>query len=194
MEKQSTNEKITISKSQVDQDKTKDLYQQLLDYREKKSHEIIMLQEKHREPVVTIRANYPGLEKSNEITLFITAEIQAAFKEIFKTRIKEEELYDTPEGLTQFYSVRGDARTLKENVVYIEQNHPLGRFVNIDVYDYDEDYAVARIELFYEPRQCFLCEKPAKVCSRERNHDVNDLIKYMEEKVLEYKEQKSKVI
>ncbi len=190
MEKHNTDEKFTMSKGQFEQDKTKALYQQLLAYREKKSHEIIMLQEKHREPVVTIRANYPGLEKSNELTRFITAEIQEAFKEIFASRIKEEELYDTPEGLTQFYSVRGDARTLKENVVYIEQNHPLGRFVNIDVYDYDEDYAVARIELFYEPRQCFLCDKPAKVCRRERNHKSEELIKYMEEKVSEYKNQK----
>ena len=190
MEKHNTDEKFTMSKGQFEQDKTKALYQQLLAYREKKSHEIIMLQEKHREPVVTIRANYPGLEKSNELTRFITAEIQEAFKEIFASRIKEEELYDTPEGLTQFYSVRGDVRTLKENVVYIEQNHPLGRFVNIDVYDYDEDYAVARIELFYEPRQCFLCDKPAKVCRRERNHKSEELIKYMEEKVSEYKNQK----
>lgn len=186
MEKQSIKENSVISNNQV---KTKDLYQQLLEYREKKCDEIVMLQEEYKEPVVTIRANYPGKEKSNDITRFITAEIQRAFKETFKHRIKTEEIYDTPEGLTQFYSVRGDARTLKENAVYIEQNHPLGRFVNIDVYDHAEEYAVARIELFYEPRRCFLCDKPAKVCSREGNHDVEDLIRYMEEKVLEYQEQ-----
>ncbi len=192
MEKHSTEEKIIISKNQVNQDKRKDLYQELLEYREKKCVEIVLLQEEFKEPVVTIRANYPGLDKTNEITRFITTEIQDAFKDILKNRIKAEEIYDTPEGLTQFYSVRGDARTLKENAIYIEQNHPLGRFVNIDVYDHDEDYAVARIELFHEPRLCFLCEKPAKVCSREGTHDVEDLIKYMEETVLNYKEQKLK--
>lgn len=189
MEMQSLKENIIISKKQI---KTKDLYQQFLEFREKKCEEVVLLQEEYKEPVVTIRANYPGKEKSNDLTRYVTKEIQDAFKQIFVHRIKMEEIYNTPEGLTQFYSVRGDARTLKENAVYIEQNHPLGRFVNIDVYDHAEDYAVARIELFYEPRQCFLCDKPAKLCSKEGNHDVKDLIGYMEEKVLEYQENKVK--
>ncbi|NLB20999.1 MAG: citrate lyase holo-[acyl-carrier protein] synthase [Clostridium sp.] len=192
MEKKSTKENFIISKNQSTKHKTIDLYRELLECREKKCDEIVTLQKEFKEPVVTIRANYPGKDKNNGVTRFITAEIQDAFKEIFRNKINQEEIYEMPEGLTQFYSVRGDARTLKENAVYIEQNHPLGRFVNIDVYDHNEDYAVARIELFYEPRQCFLCDKAAKVCSKEENHRVEDLIEYMEDRILAYKEDKLK--
>ncbi len=192
LEKQRTEESFIISYDQLTKHKTIDLYREFLECREKKCDEIVTLQKEFKEPVVTIRANYPGKDKNNEITRFITAEIKQAFKEMFHSKISQEEIYDMPEGLTQFYSVRGDARTLKENAVYIEQNHPLGRFVNIDVYDHNEDYAVTRMELFYEPRQCFLCDKAAKVCSREENHKVEDLIQYMEERISDYKEDKLK--
>jgi holo-ACP synthase len=82
--------------------------------------------------------------------------------------------------------VKGDARTLKENAIFIEQHHELGRFVDIDVYDVDEEYAVTRLELAYEPRKCFLCDEPAKECSRNKVHDVKDLIAFMEESIKAY--------
>jgi holo-ACP synthase len=47
---------------------------------------------------------------------------------------------------------------------------------------------VGRIELSYEPRKCFLCDRAAKVCAKEKSHPVGELVAYMEEMVSQYLE------
>ena len=165
---------------------TKEGYEELVRYQEKKCTIIENLHKVHMYPVLTVRANYPGVEKNNDITRLINAEISKTIGEIFKEKILIHEVYETPEGPTMFYVVKGDARTLKENSIFIEQQHDLGRFVDIDVYDTDEEYAVGRIELSYEPRKCFLCDRAAKVCAKEKSHPVGELVAYMEEMVSQY--------
>lgn len=165
---------------------TKEGYEELVRYQEKKCTIIENLHKVHMYPVLTVRANYPGVEKNNDITRLINAEISKTIGEIFKEKILIHEVYETPEGSTMFYVMKGDARTLKENSIFIEQQHDLGRFVDIDVYDTDEDYAVGRIELSYEPRKCFLCDRAAKVCAKEKSHPVGELVAYMEEMVSQY--------
>ena len=165
---------------------TTESYAKLLRYREKKCAIIEKLHETYREPVLTIRANYPGPDKNNDTTRLINAEIAKSLGDIFQKKVLLKEAYETPEGPTMFYVVKGDARTLKENAIYIEQNHELGRFIDIDVYDTDEEYAVGRMELSYEPRKCFLCDRAAKICSQEKSHSVEALISYMEAQIDTY--------
>ena len=170
---------------------TKELYEELQNYRVKKCMTIEKLHSLYGQPVISIRANYPGVYKNNETTRLVNTEIGKTFVDSFHDKILAEESFDTPEGPTIFYVLKGDARTLKENTVFIEQNHELGRFVDIDVYDTDEDYAITRFELHHEPRKCFLCDKSAKECSRNKTHPVEELIAFMEERVNEYLKNKN---
>lgn len=186
MENQRTKENVIMPENQVLKKMTKEKYEELLNYRVKKCQTIVKLHSLYREPVMTLRANYPGTLKNNELTRLINEEISKTLVETFQKKILVEEKFDTPEGPTIFYVVKGDARTLKENAIFIEQHHELGRFVDIDVYDVDEEYAVTRLELAYEPRKCFLCDEPAKECSRNKVHDVKDLITFMEESIKAY--------
>lgn len=186
MENQRTNENAIMTESQGLKKMTKEKYEELLNYRVKKCQTIVKLHSLYKEPVMTLRANYPGTLKNNELTRLVNEEISKTLEETFQKKILVEEKFDTPEGPTFFYVVKGDARTLKENAIYIEQSHELGRFVDIDVYDVDEEYAVTRMELAYEPRKCFLCDEPAKECSRNKVHDVNDLIAFMEDSIRTY--------
>lgn len=180
MEKQRTKDIPAVNRM------TKEGYEELLRYQEKKCAIIEKLHRDYQNPVITVRANYPGRDKNNDITRLVNKEIAKTIGEIFIEKILSREVYETPEGPTMFLVVKGDARTLKENSIYIEQNHELGRFVDIDVYDTDEEYAVGRIELSYEPRKCFLCDRPAKICAREKSHPVDSLVEYMEEMVSQY--------
>lgn len=179
LEKQRTNENAVMPVVQHAKRMTKEKYEEIQNYRVRKCQTIEELHSLHEKPVMTLRANYPGEDKNNEITRLVNREIAKTFDEIFHTKIMAVENFDTPEGPTTFYVVKGDARTLKENAIYIEQNHELGRFVDIDVYDIDEEYAVTRVELAYEPRKCFLCDEPAKDCSRNKTHKTQDLVDYM---------------
>lgn len=169
---------------------TSEHFTELLKYRQKKCEKIEKLHYDFDSPVITIRANYPGPVKINDTTSLILKEISKQFEEIFRKKILLSKLCNTPEGPTLFYVVKGDSRTLKENAIYIEQNHELGRFVNIDVYDKDEDYAVTRIELSHEPRKCFLCDEHASTCSKLKTHSTEDLITFMEMQVAEYLKKK----
>lgn len=137
--------------------------------------------------MLTLRANYPGIQKGNATTEYVLAAVSRMFQEIFNHRIIYGKAYDTPEGPTIFYVVKGDARTLKENAIYIEENHGLGRFVDIDVYDTNEEYPISRVELFHAQRKCFLCGRYAHVCARSKTHRREDLIAHMEEKVTVYR-------
>lgn len=186
MENKKTNETFVMPVKQVHPKMTKEMYEKLVNYRVKKCETIEKLHHTYNLPVITIRANYPGVLKNNETTRFVIEEIRKTFDAFFHDKMLAEETYDTPEGPTTFYVLSGDARTLKENAVFIEQNHELGRFVDIDVYDIDEEYAITRFELHYEPRKCFLCDKSAKECSQNKTHSMEELIAFMEERVKEY--------
>jgi holo-ACP synthase len=186
LENKKTKETFVIPVLRVTKKMTKELYEELQNYREKKCLTIENLHNLYGQPVISIRANYPGIFKNNETTRLVNTEIRKTFDEFFHNKILAEESFDTPEGPTTFYVLRGDARTLKENAVYIEQNHELGRFVDIDVYDIDEEYAITRFELHHEPRKCFLCDRSAKECSRDKTHPVEELSAFMEERVNEY--------
>ncbi len=186
MENKLTDETIVMTVRQDVKKKTNDVYEELQSYRVKKCQTIENLHGLYDQPVITIRANYPGVLKNNEVTRLVNTEIGKTFDEFFHDKILTEESYDTPEGPTTFYVLKGDARTLKENAVFIEHNHELGRFVDIDVYDIDEEYAITRFELHYEPRKCFVCDNSAKECARNKTHPVEELIAFMELRVNEY--------
>src|SRR5690554_4677259 len=157
LENKRTKENFVMPLKQAHTRMTKEQYEELEHYRERKCETIENLHHRYNLPVITIRANYPGVLKNNETTRLVNEEIGKTFDAFFHDKMLAEESYDTPEGPTRFYVLKGDARTLKENAVFIEQNHELGRFVDIDVYDIDEEYAITRFELHYEPRKCFLC-------------------------------------
>lgn len=186
MENKKTKETVVTPVLNEPKKMTKELYEELQNYRVKKCLTIEKLHSLYGQPVISISANFPGIYKNNETTRLVNTEIGKTFVDFFHDKILAEESFDTPEGPTTFYVLKGDARTLKENTVFIEQNHELGRFVDIDVYDTDEEYAITRFELHHEPRKCFLCDKSAKECSRNKTHPVEELIAFMEERVNEY--------
>ncbi|MBR0576969.1 citrate lyase holo-[acyl-carrier protein] synthase [Proteiniclasticum sp. BAD-10] len=167
-----------------------ELFEELMKYRVKKCETIIRLHRTFQQPVITLRVNYPGMNKSNAITRSVIAEVAEAFEAIMKNKVVKKEPCETPEGPTIFYVVKGDAPTLKENTIYLEQHHDLGRFADIDVFDVDEEYPISRMELSYEPRTCFLCKEPASVCTREKRHTQEELIAFIEEHVTGYLEKK----
>jgi holo-ACP synthase / triphosphoribosyl-dephospho-CoA synthase len=62
--------------------------------------------------------------------------------------------------------------------VDIEENHPLGRLMDIDVINVR--HQISRRDLNLSPRRCFLCDEEAHVCVRAQTHaievDIEDFI------------------
>lgn len=162
--------------------------EKMMKYREQKCEKIISLQNKYALPVVTLRANYPGKVKNNRTSAFIVAEISKELEKLFEGKVLYHEAIDTPEGMTVFYVVQGDASTIKENTVYIEESHEIGRFSDIDVYECFEESSISRLELGYQPRKCYICHEDARECAMNKRHDLDTLVRFIEGSVEGYME------
>lgn len=164
--------------------------EKMLKYREQKCEKIVALQNKYALPVVTLRANYPGRVKNNSTSAFVVAEISKELERMFAGKILYHEAVDMPEGMTVFYVVQGDASTIKENTVYIEESHEIGRFSDIDVYECYEESSISRLELGYQPRKCYICHEDARECAMKKRHDQEVLIRFIEDSVVRYKKKR----
>lgn len=165
---------------------TSELFEEIQQYRRRKCQRIEELHKEYQAPVITLSINYPGIIKNNDLTELILTEVAKQFDEIFQKKIIFSKLCKMNEGSVIYYVVKGDSRTLKENTIYLEQNHALGRFINVDVYDHDEEFPITRIELSHEPRKCYLCNEDASICEKNKTHENAELIDYMHKKVDEY--------
>lgn len=69
------------------------------------------------------------------------------------------------------------ALELKRRMVAIEQSHPWGRLVDLDVFDCGagELRPISRTELGLGPRTCLICGGEAKACARSRTHSVEQM-------------------
>lgn len=80
-------------------------------------------------------------------------------------------------------------REMKELMVEIEENHPLGRFFDLDVLFLNKNGNVegtSRTQLGLPVRKCFICDRPAKECGRSRRHSVEELQQKISEAIINY--------
>jgi len=64
---------------------------------------------------------------------------------------------------------------LKAAMCRIEDSHPLGRLMDIDVLSAPGQH-VSRTTLGQQPRKCLVCGGMAAACTRSRAHPVEQLI------------------
>lgn len=148
---------------------------------------ILIDREKRREEVkkittffdaVTIKANIPGTEKN----IFEASLLVKYFTKRLSTYsvnfLKMDKTFD---GYTSYFST-DDGDKIKKIAEEIEETHPLGRFIDIDVTKKGEDKSLSRKVL----RKCFLCGKEAFVCGRNKTHTTYELIKFIKDNTFSY--------
>lgn len=97
--------------------------------------------------------------------------------------IKRNKKKTGPEG---FIVVNMDPRKLKKLTIDIEENHSLGRIFDMDVFDSNHNQ-VSRSDLGEEGRKCLICNKNAKICSREASHWIEELLERIDKLYREYR-------
>lgn len=132
-------------------------------------------------PLISLTLNIPGPRKvlchvpeafllaCDSVNDLLAKEGISVLKE---TIIKEDTGYEA------CYCVDGEALAIKKLMVYLEDNHQLGRLFDLDVLTGEGD-KISREELGFPPRRCMLCGENAHVCSRSRKHSVTELIAYI---------------
>ena len=146
--------------------------------RQKNQWELI---ERYHSPVLSLTINIPGAKKLSDDSKYI---YEVALQEIKNLELKELDkiLTCSEEGCEALMSLHVDARELKILTCRIEESHPLGRFMDIDIIDENRQILSRQ-----RPRKCYICEENAKICARAQKHSLVELLDFIGKSVDDYK-------
>ncbi|MDO5714684.1 MAG: citrate lyase holo-[acyl-carrier protein] synthase [Tissierellia bacterium] len=133
----------------------------------------------HGKTVLIIKGNIPGRDKQ-----IVEGNFLAVYF-LYLLRKNGEEVYFRygAEGLLFFLLTDIEPRVLKKEMIELENQHPLGRFIDLDVYR-EREYK--REEYCYPPRKCYICNTPAKYCTRSQNHGEKELVEIIKKAVKQF--------
>jgi holo-ACP synthase CitX len=146
--------------------------------RVKKQEELL---QKHNSSLLSLTINIPGVYKKNEDAHYIYE--RALFEiEALHVKILEKIFTCKDTGYEALFSVEMDAKELKKLTCKIEEEHPLGRFMDIDVIDMNKTILSRGRQ-----RKCYICKANAKDCARSQKHSIEELLRYISKRVYDYK-------
>jgi holo-ACP synthase len=149
----------------------------ILEAREQRSQYIKKLTNQTNYTIVSMQVNYPGINKLNDTTKNISLLFHDEIINMICPVIYDyEESFDGP---NRIYLVDDDREEVKRSCVHLEETHPLGRFIDIDVYKIN-GIPLSRTELGIKSRKCFICNDDSKICRRLNKHTVDELITHIE--------------
>ena len=148
--------------------------QQILDNREARVDFQRILLRGYGCALVCFTVNMPGNIKRCAPSLAV----YRAGVDTLRQRLAGHVLYykklDYPTGYEAYFAVDLPAEDLKSMLVQLEETHPMGRMMDLDVLRPDGT-AVSRGELGLPRRKCLVCGEDAKVCARSQAHDAASL-------------------
>ena len=155
---------------------------ELLDLREKRDHFEKELLMKYNGTLLTLRANFPGKDKRHEKADFavrvLYEEVRKHFQPVHEERIKNSE------GLILFLLLKENSIDVKRRIIEIEEYHPLGRLLDMDVRD--ETKIWSRRDFDLPGRKCYLCDDLAVHCVRAEKHRKEDVMNHFIKTVDEF--------
>lgn len=123
--------------------------------------------------LVCLTVQLPGPEKRNANSLKIASAAVEAIEKSFRPVYKE--LKDLETGYEGYFVVEESPLQAKKKAVEIEETHPLGRLMDIDVPGMD------RTSAGLPPRKCLLCDNEVRYCMRAKTHSREELLKKIEQ-------------
>ncbi len=134
---------------------------------------------KLNEVVISIKANIPG-DNKNTIYSYL---ILNAFSFLINKYNFKFDYYLSDDGPFVLIKVKqGNPVQIKKDMIEIEDYHPLGRLIDIDVHSLTGQ--ISR----QTKRKCYICGEVSAVCIREKIHSIEEINSYIEQTVKEYYE------
>ncbi len=159
----------------------RDIKKMLVDGRDARQALIAEAAAKHT-TVCVLKANTPGYPKNTRDSDFLlrvfTPLLEAAFT------LDDHRRHAHLSGDFILFVTAEEARTVKRRASRIEETHPLGRFIDIDVYE--NGRVLSRVALGQPIRRCYLCSEPAQQCARLKTHRYDRLRKAIEIAIARY--------
>ncbi|HHU56053.1 MAG TPA: hypothetical protein GXZ48_05145 [Acholeplasmataceae bacterium] len=131
--------------------------------------------------VISVKANIPGENKSINIA-FILIKI-FVFEVLKNINVINKYFYESADG-PYFLLVTNRDEKVKDILINLEENHPLGRYIDLDLY-IDKTRSISRGYM----RKCILCDKDAFYCIRNKTHKNSEVLSKIKIDVLNYLKQ-----
>ena len=125
--------------------------------------------------LVCLTVLFPGPVKRSMDSLIVGGAGVAALTERFGDRLAHIEIRDLETGYEAYFVLPVPEGEVKRSCCEIEETHPLGRLMDIDVMGRD-GIPLERSLLGLPPRKCLLCDRDARLCMKEARHDKNELL------------------
>ena len=152
--------------------------EQLLESRDRRAaHQQELLETFPSCALVCFTVQLPGAVKRNRTSLLIGGAGMAALLDKFGSVLKHVQVKDLETGYEAYLAVPLPPLVVKRLCCEIEDTHPLGRLMDIDVVGVD------RSVLGLPPRRCLLCGEQVRYCMRARSHTTAQLLERIEELV-----------
>ena len=133
--------------------------------------------------LVSLTVQLPGPEKRNDVSLAIGRAGREALEGRFPGCFVCEKDLET--GYEAYFSVPATPLDVKRITCEVEESHPLGRLMDMDVFGQD-GIPVSRQEVGEEPRRCLLCEREVRLCMRSQTHSREELLREIHRRVENY--------
>lgn len=165
----------------------------VLEAREARWNERLRLVGEYALPLLTFTLTIPGPEKTGDMFIQVHRKILEELIGYFNNRkipmihLVERKGFDGPEA---FMVLDTSAEELKKMVIAFEEEHPIGRVLDLDVMDRDGK-CLSRELAGLPPRKCILCDSPARECIILRRHDTDEVLSRIREIVRSYLQQVS---
>ena len=126
--------------------------------------------------LVCLTVVLPGPVKRDARSLKVAEAAVAVVQEVFAPTYKE--LRDLETGYEGYFLVDAPLLDVKKACCEIENGHPYGRLMDLDVLERvgDTVVPVGRERVGEAPRRCLLCDRPARECMRAHTHSLEDIV------------------
>ncbi|MDY0024063.1 MAG: triphosphoribosyl-dephospho-CoA synthase [Candidatus Izemoplasmatales bacterium] len=154
-----------------------DIKEKILLGREERAN-IIKEYLKEYQTVLSIKANLVGSEKNSYLSYLLINAFSFLIRELKPGKNIYNFNDDGPYLLLLFNNDL--SKDIKRLTIAYENNHELGRFVDIDVYNCNGQISRET------KRKCYLCDDIAYNCIVSMKHSQTELLNFMEEKILKF--------
>ena len=137
--------------------------------------------------LVCLTVVLPGPVKRDARSLKVAEAAVTAVREVLAPVYKE--VYDLETGYEGYFIVDGALLDVKKACCGIENEHPYGRLMDLDVIEPvgETVVPVSRDRVGEEPRRCLLCDRPARECMRAHTHSFGEIVQTID-KILGFAE------
>jgi holo-ACP synthase CitX len=135
--------------------------------------------------VISIQANVPGFDKNiSEAHLLVRL-----FVHVIQDQLKGTQsfFFSSEAGPYAFLTLKSEnPMEIKRMLMLIEDTHPLGRLIDLDVHIQTQSTSISRNQLGLEPRPCMICGGHTHVCRRTEKHSLETLITFIKHTVFHH--------